>query len=347
MVGTCWWVILTSIFLSIAACSQGGDTHPSPRYGAWVTYWDFTAGMKAVNDTPLLFKDVYFFSTVLTPDGRPILFNPGLPYADVVTTLTVQGVQTWMTAVNDVVTPTRNNSTLKDPDIIHQILIDDQRRASHCQDLIQLALQLGFSGIDIDYENLYFEDKTLFTRFIRELSAAVKPEGLKLSVTVQQKNREKNSPGAGAMDWPAICRSTEQMQIMLYNLHNRYTDPGPMATISWIDSIMQYASAQCPVEKIIPVLKVSGMKWGNGVVQGVQYQELLPVLSKYSDSIKRTTDGTPYLKYTDPDGTYTVYYEDKESLLNKVYGLHDSGYYQITFWSLGRHDFDLHKGLSE
>jgi len=89
------------------------------------------------------------------------------------------------------------------------------------------------------------------------------------------------------------------------------------------------------------------MKWGAGKVQGIQYQDLLPLLSQYGDSVKRTSDGTPYMKYSDSVGTYAVYYEDKESLLNKTYALHDLGYNKITFWSLGRHDFGLHKGLSE
>jgi len=342
-VGVFLGLILLSGSLSFA--SQPVPEKRPVRFGAWVTYWDFAAGVEAVIQNPSVFKDVYFFSTVLAPDGKPIMYNPDLPYASVVATLKGEGIRTWLTVVNDVVKPNRRNSKLKDPDLIHSILQDDKRRALHRQALIRLTLQYGFDGIDVDYENLHAKDKEIYTQFIRELNDDVKHHGLKLSVTVQPKDREKKSRGPGATDWQALCNYTDQVQIMLYNLHNCKTGPGPMATIPWMNSIMNFGLTRCSIDKLVPVLKVSGMRWSENRCEGLQYKNIIPLLTAHTEIVQRTSEETPYLKYIENGNNYTIYYEDTKSLLEKIIALRALGYHRITFWSLGRHDFSLHKAL--
>lgn len=344
------WQPLIVFFLLTVLSGSLGIASPfvqrQVRYGAWVTYWDFAAGMEAVTRNPSIFKDVYFFSTVLAPDGKPILYNPQLPYTTAVANLKAEGICTWLTVVNDVVQPTRRDSKLKDPDLIHSIFDNSKRRALHRQDLVRLALQYGFDGLDVNYENLHVKDKAGYVQFIKELKDDVRQHSLKLSITVQPKNREKKSRGAGATDWQSLCKYTDQMQIMLYNLHNCKTDPGPMATIPWIKSIMDYGLTQCSIDRLIPVLKVSGMRWNKDQCQALQYKNIKPLLAVHPDIVKRTDEQTPYLKYIEKGKDYTVYYEDTKSLCKKISSLSTLGYKRVTFWSLGRHDRSLTKALS-
>lgn len=342
--------IAVSIWLTFFCALPGLAMKSTPggdRFGAWVTYWDFEGGVASVMLSPWVFKDVYFFIAVLTSDGEPVLYKPDLPYASVITRLKAGGTRTWLTVVNDVVDSNRLRSQLKDPDLIHSILRNDERRASHRRALIQLASYYGFDGIDVDYENLHVKDKKGYVRFIRELKNDLQHLGLKLSVTVQPKNREKKSRGAGAADWLNLCRYTDQVQIMLYNLHNCRTEPGPMATLSWIKSVMDYGKTKCDIKSLVPVLKVSGMRWGGDQCKALQYKSIHPMIMAHSDLLQRTDEMTPYLRYSENTKNYTIYYEDAKSLSKKVDTLQMLGYDRVTFWSLGRHDPILNKALRQ
>src|SRR6185295_12149627 len=119
------------------------------------------------------------------------------------------------------------------------------------RDLVELALRQGVSGLDVDYENLQPADRDAFSGFVRELHADLQARDLQLSVTVQPKSQESRSVGPGAADWAQLCGASDRLQIMLYNLHNAKTGPGPLATKSWIASILGYAAAQCAPARVV------------------------------------------------------------------------------------------------
>src|SRR6185295_9891220 len=116
---------------------------------------------------------------------------------------------------------------------------------AHRHDLLTLASANAVGGLDVDYENLRVDDRELFSTFVRELGSDAKARGLALSVTVQPKTQESRSTGPGAADWAALCGASDRLQIMLYNLHNAKTGPGPLATKSWISSVLSFATSQC------------------------------------------------------------------------------------------------------
>src|SRR6185295_13574950 len=58
-----------------------------------------------------------------------------------------QSAQLLLTSVNDVVLPKK--SKIKDPDIVHEMLSDPEKRSRHIESLLKFSE--GLSGIDIDY----------------------------------------------------------------------------------------------------------------------------------------------------------------------------------------------------
>jgi spore germination protein YaaH len=193
--------------------------------------------------------------------------------------------------------------------------------------------------VDIDYENLWARDRTLFTTFIRELAADARRRGVLLSVTVQPKLGERGTDGPGAADWGALCATVDRLQIMLYNLHSRATGPGPMATGRWIRGVLSYANSQCDPERIVPALKVSGMRWADDTVEGVQYVQAMALVQEHSALIARDADDqVPHFSYQADGRSHTVYYEDAVSLREKLALIRSLGYRSVALWSLGRQD---------
>ncbi len=316
--------------------------------GAWITYWDYPRGSLVLEQNAHLFDDVFFFSWALNSTGNPILVKKNKDDIQrTVAMLKHARTRSWLTIVNDVHYSTGRN-VLKDSKTIHQLLIDGKKRRLHRTELLQLVRSYGFEGIDIDYENLHPKLREPFTRFIRELAADLKRYNLKLSVTVQPKRGDSHSLGPGAMDWSALCRHVDRFQIMLYNLHNKHTGPGSMASTDWIREVMTYAQTKCGREKIVPVLKVSGMQWGPAKTTGIQFMSASQLLKQHGAVMQRqllSVGGAPYFTYRDEQGEHTVFYEDAKSLLEKVRLLRSLGFGKVVLWSLGQHDIRVHDVL--
>jgi len=318
------------------------------RLGAWVTYWDYHKGIDSVRSAPSVLKDIYFFAAHLDSEGTPIFANKNIPFGQEASRIKESEAIPWLTVVNDVKPSEGGSVILKDPQIIHHLLSDPDRRRRHRGEIVALAAAHGFAGVDIDYENLWAADRDHFTLFIRELAADLREKGIRLSVTVQPKVRESRSDGPGAADWKALCGSADRLQIMLYNLHSRKSGPGPIATPAWIQEILRFAETQCPRERVIPILKVSGMNWGPADVEGIQYDRAVSIAQTHQAEILRDPNGNvPYFTYIEGDRRHTVYYEDAGSLMEKVAALNALGYREIVFWSLGRQDPEFLSRLAE
>lgn len=308
------------------------------QFGAWVTYWDFEGGMSFAQKEEPLLRDIYFFAVALNPEGRPFLVKTDRPSKKSIAQIRSLNRKPWMTVVNDVHSQD-GSYLLKDADVIHIMLKDPEKRNTHRKEIVRLAVSEGFLGVDIDYENLLAEDKDLFTLFIRELSEDLKKEAIQLSVTVQPKKGPSRAVGPGAADWAELCRTVDRLQIMLYNLHNGKTDPGPMATLTWIEQVWRYAQKECGAEKLVPILKVSGMLWGPEGVKGIHFEEAMLLAQEHRSGIQRNPDGlSPYFQHSSGEKQHTVYFEDARSLGEKVSLLESLGCRRLLFWSLGKQD---------
>ncbi|GJL79246.1 MAG: hypothetical protein NPINA01_22350 [Nitrospinaceae bacterium] len=314
-----------------------------------MTYWDFKRGMNTVFEGAGIYKDIFLFSTLLDPDGTPSKVNSEtVNYPSALKRLKSSGFQPWLTIVNDVKSPQGNKAILKDPNLVHQILKEDESRRKHQQKIIDFAKTYEVTGVDIDYENLFPGDRLPFTRFISELAKDLKKQNLSLSVTVQPKTGRSSSQGKGAMDWSQICRHADRLQIMLYNLHNPKTQPGPVATLDWISSVLKYAKNQCDPKIIVPVLKVSGMHWSSRKNKAIQYDQAMDLKTRHGVKLEReTVSKVPYFSYRTGTERGTVYFEDAHSLKIKIEHIKSLGFETIVFWSFGRQDPELTFQLKE
>jgi spore germination protein YaaH len=294
------------------------------RVGGWITYWDFASGTAVLDRHPGALRDVMFFIAHLDAEGRPVPANPDLPVEPAVSGVAASGGRPWLTIGNDVASG--HGIVLKDPQVVHDLLNNHDRRAAHRAAIMAMARKYRMAGVDIDYENLWARDRNAFTAFVRELAADARREG-------------RWADGPGAADWAPLCATVDRLQIMLYNLHSRATGPGPMATGRWITGVLRYANSQCDPERVVPVLKVSGMRWADGTVEGVQYDQAMALVERHGASIARDADDqVPHFSYQADGRSHTVYYEDAVSLRGKLSLIRSLGYRSVVLWSLGRQD---------
>jgi spore germination protein YaaH len=310
---------------------------PTPALGGWITYWALDPGLRSARASKGQLKDVFLFALHLDAVGNPVAARPDKAWLQAVAELHGLNATVWLTVVND-----RQDKggriVLKDTALMHELLSDPVRRRRHIADLVAQCGKFRADGLDIDYENMDLADRELFSLFIAELADALHTKRLSLSVTVQPKLRESRSVGPGAADWAAIGKVADRLQIMLYNLHNTRTKPGPVCTSSWIEQVLAFAATQCDKAKIVPVLKVSGFQWGPKPRE-VAFRDLAAPRQALTSQPLRDPDGqSPYVVF-DVDGkSHTAYYEDALSLKAKLAFLNDLGYPKAVLWSLGPED---------
>lgn len=327
------WVLSTWVALA--------NAEPSTRLGAWLTYWDVERGRaRLATEAGGEVDDVLLFFAALSPDGRVVLLNDEVFLAALVSALEGRGQRVWLTVVNDVHPEgTGGRPVQKDAALVHRVLSDPASEAKHRRQIVALARRLGVSGVDIDYENLDPADRDRFTSFVASLSASLEDEDILLSVTAQPKTAEKDSFGPGALDWRGICPHVDRLQVMLYNLHSGKTEPGPMATLSWMKSVLEFALSECSLSRVVPVVKLSGMEWSGSGARSIQYEECIALARAAGVTPARDeTNRVPHFSYLSAGELATVYFEDSISIETKFELLEEMGFGNIVLWSLGRED---------
>jgi spore germination protein YaaH len=330
------WLLATWFALSGAGAS--------PRLGAWLTYWDVERGRaRLATEAGGEVDDVLLFFAALSPDGSVVLSSDEDSLAALVSELEGRGQRVWLTVVNDVLPEgTGARPVLKDAALVHRLLSDPASEAKHRRQIVALARRLGVSGVDVDYENLDPADRDRFTSFVAALSASLRDEEILLSVTAQPKTGETGSKGPGALDWRGLCPHVDRLQVMLYNLHSGKTEPGPMATLPWMKSVLEFALSECGLSRVVPVVKLSGMEWSGSGARTIQYDECMELArSAGVNPARDEANRVPYFSYLSAGEVAMVYFEDAVSIEAKAKLLESMGFRDVVLWSLGREDPEI------
>jgi spore germination protein YaaH len=119
-----------------------------------------------------------------------------------------------------------------------------------------------FWGLQFDFENIHISDRDLFTSFYREAAEALHRVGCAVSIAVVP--RTGDTPGdmpyhrwlheqwRGVYDYRALAAAGDFMVAMSYDQHTRYTPPGPVAGLPWVERTVAYLLAHdVPPGKIL------------------------------------------------------------------------------------------------
>jgi len=304
--------------------------------GGYLVPWALPEGLERVEQNPGAVADVFLFAGRFDAAGAPELTPVKGDWNEIAERVRRTGARVWLSMVNDRV-PAAGTAVLKDADAVTAMLSDPSKRKAHVESVVRLAKSLDAHGVDLDYENLPASSKDRFTDFVRELSAGLRDAGLALSVTVQSKSGEVSSRGPGAMDWPALCRIADRVQPMFYNEHNASTAPGPVASVAFVERVIRYGASVCPIGRVAPVLKVSGMDWGPRAATWVTFKEAA-ARQGTARGKRDWRSKVPWFSYDGRDGRHIVYFEDSKSLEIKAVTLKERGTANLVLWSLGAED---------
>ncbi len=168
-----------------------------------------------------------------------------------------------------------------DPQVTAAILSSDQVRAAVVDELIDLTLEYGLDGINIDFENFHADYRDYFTLFISELGERCRREGLILSVDVTMiSSSEYWSLG---YDRAALAAEADYIVVMAYD-ENWSASPvaGSVASLPWVEQGLQRILQEVPPGQVI-----LGVPFYTRLWEMERVDETWQVLNSWSYSMHR------------------------------------------------------------
>lgn len=210
-------------------------------------------------------------------------------------------------------------------DITSNIMNSYENRKELIEDIVEKCVKYDLDGINIDFENMYAEDKDMYSRFIIELTPRLKEIGMVTSVDV-------TAPDGGetwslCFDRNLIGDVADYIVFMAYDQNGvSSTEPGTTAGYNWIKlNLVKFLQTEdIDSEKIILGIPFYARVWttnssgnviGRSTIDMKDINSIIPagVEKKWDDDLKQN-----YVEYTDGANKRQIWIEDIDSLKAKV-----------------------------
>lgn len=197
------------------------------------------------------------------------------------------------------------------------------------EDICRLAQE--FDGVQIDFEAVAREDAGVFHDFLRALRAAL-PAGKTLSIAVPARTKTV----ADAWEYARIATIVERMVIMAYDEHWSTSAPGPVASLPWCTTVVDYARTAVPAAKIIMGLPLYGRAWQDkALARALRFVNVQDLLGTMAGEVAYSPATGPSFTYTE-SVVVSVYFEDARSLVEKLSLYRARGVAAVSFWRIGQ-----------
>lgn len=226
-------------------------------------------------------------------------------------------------------------------------------------EIAEMVRLYNLDGINVDLENITDEYQDEYTDFVRLLREKL-PEGKEVSVAVAANPNGWTKGWHGSYDYGGLAKYADYLMIMAYDESYTGSDPGPIASIGWVERSIQYAIDNGVDEKQI-VLGVGhyGRYWKDGASyggEGISNTQIQHALETYGGTVtydERTQSakavftveqGDPIMKVNGKEltpGTYTVWFENADAIKAKIDLIHQYDIKGLGNWSLGQENPQL------
>lgn len=220
--------------------------------------------------------------------------------------------------------------------------------------IIDLLHTNDFTGVNIDFESLAFsedieEDRAAFTAFIYDLAGQLHTEGYRLIISVPGKtDDDPENTWSYPFDLAALGQDADYLQLMTYDQHGPWGEPGPVAGADWVEDCLVYTTSLVDPAKLLIGLPSYGYNWNlsasdpqNKTYSAESFYWIdIPVLLEKPGAELHWDENSqsPWLAYKQEGHEHVAWFENPDSIRIKtalVSKYHLAG---LSMWSLGQED---------
>lgn len=235
-----------------------------------------------------------------------------------------------------------------DKDTAHKVLSEENRNNLE-ENLLYLVRQNGFDGVNIDLEGVPAGDRESYIKLLTELRELLSPHGYLLTVSIPAKTWDNpNSDWSGAYEYRAIGEIADLVILMTYDEHWSGSEPGPVASLPWVQQVLDYALETIPREKTLMGIAAYGYDWSAGKGHMIFWNGANALADKYGGAKWNDQFSEPYFIYYDGKGyRHEVWFENKYSLKLKLDLANCYNIAGIAVWRLGFEDSSFWQAVRE
>jgi spore germination protein YaaH len=249
-------------------------------------------------------------------------------------------------------------------EVLHRFLASDAARGRAVASLLELCRRNGWTGLQVDFENLSVNDRDAFTRFYRELATALHREGYRISVAVVHRPDELPGPTGyhrwlhrnwrAGYDLRALGEIGDFVSLMSYNQHTRRTPPGPQHGMPWMREVLEYALRHVPREKLSLGIITNGMHWYTSQEDRItpemarsysavlSYPRAMGLVERHRATLRWDEEQQTAYTYFSNGGTFEwVFLEDARSFAARVGLVDEHRLRGFSVWVLGAEDPEI------
>lgn len=331
-------VAILAVFLLAAGCSgkefnsgknsdYSEENHNQKSFSVWLAYWDTDNLLQ--NFEPLKDKidNVCYFSAYFDDKGK--LFIPQgttKAWELIKGTYGDKKYTSYLTIVNDVKKPD-GSSSLKDTKILYNLFSSKESIKGHISEILTLALEGGYDGIEVDYEAIKKDMKLwkMYLQFLEELNRSARDRDIPLRVLLEPGTPVNELAFPQGPDYVMMC----------YNLHGYGTKPGPKADKEFLLRM---------VEKMKDVPGEGNFALANGgfdfaedgtIAQLTEEKAVGLSLKHNSVPVRDEESGSLVFSYKDDKGlSHEVWYADDETINYWSSIIEEAGGSSFSLWRL-------------
>lgn len=230
-----------------------------------------------------------------------------------------------------------------DRDLTRKILASPRARQNVMRQLAVYSLIYDLDGINIDFENVYDEDKERLTAFVGEMSDLFRKMGLVSSIDVTVP--AQSSYWSLCFDRKALAEKVDYMMVMTYDEYWA-TSPvsGSVASLPWVETNIEKMLKLVPKEKLLLGIPLYTREWVETKEAGkvrtkskTLWMEDVDAIIKDKQLIPTWLEeaGQDYLSYQEDGKTHRIWIENEKSIKSRLSLVHQYELAGVASWRKG------------
>lgn len=276
----------------------------TPELTVWSVYWDCEDDWDVLKEQGQKLHAVSLFAAYFEDGVLKIPEPVERMQGKISRSEKTKELGTYLSVVNDVVKG--GKTTQKDTEILQTLLGTEESREAHATELVKIAVEGGYGGIEIDYEKIR-SDLGLWENFLKfenVLIEKAEQEGLGIRIIL-----EPSTP-ADQLSFP----DGAEYVVMCYNLYGNGTDPGPKADFAFLEEMVRKFQG---LPNVSYALANGGYDWESGSKKAVQRRasEIEALIRETGSTAERDEDSGALSVSCRIDGKdHTIWYADETTL---------------------------------
>ncbi|MGB2938688.1 MAG: glycosyl hydrolase family 18 protein [Candidatus Dormiibacterota bacterium] len=223
----------------------------------------------------------------------------------------------------------------------HQLLANPDLVMPVAEQLVAQAKANGYSGYQLDFENIAAADRDLLSAFSNALAARLKDGGLGYSVAVVPRRATSSPNGPSALyDYAALSHGAEWLTMMAYDQHTRQEDPGPVAGLDWVREVISFSASRLDTGKVYLGVPFYTRDFSLQAAPSARsYDETLGLAAGSGGTVSWRFDiATARADYVSEGVQHSAWLDNRDSLAAKMAFAREMHLAGVSAWRLGLED---------